>query len=130
MSDDPRMLREVVDHASWLATNEALHSVFVGLSAREGDLSFPEFIAYCRAGLRMEDRIISLTRDRTVLYLADIDEAGASAVCGRLQAEFERDFPMPTRMEFVLHRFSLTPENAPVTVRSILTSIFPGPVSS
>ena len=130
MSDDPRILREVVDRASGLAKSDALHSVFVGLSAREGDLSFPEFIAYCRAGLRMEDRIISLTRERTVLYLADIDEAGASAVCERLRTEFERDFPTPTRMEFTLHRFSLTPGNAPVTVRSILTSIFPGPTGN
>ena len=124
VSDDPRMLRTVIDRASELAEKRGIVSVMVGLAAPEGDALFPEFVAFCRSALRMEDRIVSLTRERTLLHLADVDGAAASEILARLQTSFEQEFPSPLERAIDIHFFELTPEVAPVSVRTVLVSVF------
>jgi len=124
VSDDPRTLRLVINRASELAEKRGIGSVMVGLAAPEGDPLFPDFVAYCRSALRIEDHIVSLTRERTLLHLADVDASAASGIVERLQSEFESEFPARLDAAIDVHFFELTPDEAPTSVRAVLTSVF------
>ena len=78
--DDPRRLRGLLDRARDLAREHAVSSVVVGLAGVEGDLVFPDFVSYLQSALRVEDAIIRLTRERAVVYLADLDLMSAQEV--------------------------------------------------
>ena len=48
---------DLVPEDADLAREHAVPSVVLGLAAREGDLSFPEFVAFLQSALRVEDAI-------------------------------------------------------------------------
>ena len=84
LSDDPRRLRSLVARASSLASDHELTSVMAGLTAPVGDPLFPDFIDFLQSALRMEDGIFRMTRERAVVYLADVDQGLAAQVLDRL----------------------------------------------
>jgi len=71
-NDDPRKLSAMIARVSELAETHAVSSVVVGVAAEEGDLLFPDYLAYLESALRVEDQIFRMTRERAVLYLADV----------------------------------------------------------
>ena len=87
-NDDPRKLRELLGKAALLASDHSLSSVVVGIAAAEGELVFPDVVDFVESALRVDDAIFRMTRDRAVLFLADVSRSNAEAIVDRLLADF------------------------------------------
>lgn len=124
MNDDPRKLSQMIARVSELAESHAVCSVVVGVAADEGDLLFPDYLAYLESALRVEDQIFRMTRERAVLYLSDVDAAKAAEVLVRLFGEFCDEFPTAEAPEFRQRMLEVTPGVGPLSVKSVLTSVF------
>jgi hypothetical protein len=103
---DPRNLRALFERASQLSREHQLASVFVGVAGPEGDLLVRDFLDFVEAELRVEDVVFRLLRERAVLWLADLDLAGANGVLSRLEEDFSARFPTTVglRVELGFHR--------------------------
>jgi len=124
MNDDPRKLSKMIERVSDLAASHSVRSVMVGLAAEEGDLLFPEYLAYLESALRVEDQIFRMTRERAVLYLSDVDATRAAEVLVRIFGEFCEEFPTADAPEFGQRMLEVTPGIAPLSVKNVLTSVF------
>jgi len=120
---DPRHLRALFERASQLSREHRLPSVFVGVAGPEGDLLVRDFLDFVEAELRVEDAVFRLLRERAVLWLADLDLAGASAVLTRLHDDFASRFPTTVglRLELGFHR--VEPTSVP-TAKDVLPVLF------
>ena len=125
--DDPRRLREILDRALDLAERHALTSVLVGIAGHEGDRIFPEIVAYVESGLRMDDKVFRMTRERAVLLLTDVDAEKAEAIVRRLLAEFCNHFPSAREPEVFVSSFAVEPGALELTLKQVLPRLFPGP---
>ena len=125
-NDDPRKLSAMLARVSELAESHAVCSVVVGVAAEEGDLLFPDYLAYLKSALRVEDQIFRMTRERAVLYLADLDATGAAEVLVRIFAEFCDEFPTSEAPEFAQRMLEIQPGLGPLSVKDVLTSVFGG----
>ena len=128
MNGDPRTLRTLVSRVSMLAEQHAVHSVMVGLAASEGDLLFPEFVAYLTSALRVEDGIFRMTRERTVVHLADVDVSTATNVIERIMGDFQNEFPALEVHTIHVRYMDVTPQGGAVSVKDVLKSVFGPPV--
>jgi GGDEF domain-containing protein len=124
MNDDPRRLRILLTRALDLARSHNLPSVVMGLAAAEGDLIFPEFVDFLQSALRVEDGIFRMTRERIVVYLADIDRTQAQEVLDRLIADFCEEYPAVECPAFEARFFEVKPGSSSLRVRDVLTEIF------
>lgn len=124
MNDDPRKLTQMIERVSDLAESHSVYSVVVGLAAEEGDLLFPEYLAYLESALRVEDQIFRMTRERAVLYLSDVDATRAAEVLVRIFGEFCEEFPTADAPEFGQRMLEVTPGIGPLSVKNVLTSVF------
>jgi hypothetical protein len=124
MNDDPRKLTQMIARISDLASSHAVCSVVVGVAADEGDLLFPDYLAYLESALRVEDQIFRMTRERAVLYLADVDATRAAEVLVRIFGQFCDEFPTAEPPEFEQRMLEVTPSVRSLTVKDVLTSIF------
>ena len=120
---DPRHLRTLFERASQLSREHRLPSVFVGVAGPEGDLLVRDFLDFVEAELRVEDVVFRLLRERAVLWLADVDLAGASRVLARLHDDFAARFPTTVglRIELGFHR--VEPGSVP-TAKEVLPLLF------
>jgi hypothetical protein len=120
---DPRHLRALFERASLLSRKHRLPSVFVGVAGPEGDLLVRDFLDFVEAELRVEDIVYRLLRERAVLWLADVDLAGANGVMGRLHDDFASRFPttLGLRLERGFHR--VEPGSVP-TAKDVLPLLF------
>jgi hypothetical protein len=120
---DPRHLRALFDRASQLSREHRLPSVFVGVAGPEGDLLVRDFLDFVEAELRVEDLVFRLLRERAVLWLADLDLAGANGVLTRLHDDFAARFPTTVglRLELGFHR--VEPGSVP-TAKEVLPLLF------
>ncbi len=123
-NDDPRELTAMIARVSELAETHAVSSVVVGVAAEEGDLLFPDYLAYLESALRVEDRIFRMTRERAVLHLSDVDASGAAEVLIRIFAEFCEEFPTSGAPEFAQRMLEIQPGVGPLSVKDVLTSVF------
>jgi hypothetical protein len=125
---DPRHLRALFERASQLSREHRLPSVFVGVAGPEGDLLVRDFLDFVEAELRVEDVVFRLLRERAVLWLADLDLAGANGVLTRLHDDFAARFPTTVglRLEIGFHR--VEPGTVP-TAKEVLPLLF-GPERS
>ena len=124
LNDDPRKLTQMISRVSELAEAHAVCSVVVGVAAKEGDLLFPDYLAYLESALRVEDQIFRMTRERSVLHLSDVDATGAAQVLVRLFAQFCDEFPTADAPEFEQRMLEVKPGVGPLSVKGVLTSIF------
>jgi hypothetical protein len=124
LNDDPRKLSAMISRVSALAESHSVSSVMVGISAPEGDLLFPDYLAYLESALRVEDQIYRMTRERVVLYLADLDATGAAEVLIRLFGEFCDEFPSSESPEYEQRMLEVRPGASDLSVKSVLTAIF------
>jgi hypothetical protein len=123
-NDDPRKLSAMIARVSEMAESHSVSSVVVGVAATEGDLLFPDYLAYLESALRVEDQIFRMTRERAVLYLSDIDATGATEVLVRIFAEFCEEFPSTDPPEFAQRMLEIQPGLGPLSVKDVLTSVF------
>ena len=123
-NDDPRKLTQMISRISELATAHSVSSVIVGVAAQEGDLLFPDYMAYLESALRVEDQIFRMTRERAVLYLSDVDATGAAEVLVRIFGQFCDEFPTAEPPEYEQRMLEVTPGAGPLRVKDVLTSVF------
>ncbi len=124
MNDDPRKLTQMVARISELAETHKVCSVVVGVAAAEGDLLFPDYLAYLESALRVEDQIFRMTRERAVLYLSDVDATCAAEVLVRIFGQFCDEFPTTEAPEFEQRMLEVTPGVGEISVKDVLTSVF------
>jgi hypothetical protein len=124
--DDPRKLREVLARTETLAAQHDVASVVVGFASSEGNLLFPEFLAFLGSELRVEDQIFRLTRERALLILRDVDAAQAQSVVERLRAAFEREFPATDVLDVEIRYLEVPPGPTELSVKHVLPAIFGG----
>ncbi|MBW2313804.1 MAG: hypothetical protein JRH10_06400 [Deltaproteobacteria bacterium] len=122
---DPRRLRELMDRVVGLAEAHDVGSVVVGVAGRDGDLQISEFMDFIESALRMEDSIFRMTRERSVLFLADVDRAQAEDIVDRLMLSFAEQTASPKPPSVSLG-FSLV-EKGPTAplLRDVLLEAFP-----
>ena len=123
-NDDPRRMRELLGHYAGLASRHDLTSVLVGLAAEEGDLLFPELVDWLESALRVDDRIFRMTRERAVLFLADVDRARAQEIVHRGLAGFRSQLALASDHEIAVGFFQLGPGSPSVTVKDVLPALF------
>lgn len=124
MNDDPRKLSQMIARVTELAEAHAVCSVVVGVAAEEGDLLFPDYLAYLESALRVEDQIFRMTRERAVLYLADVDATRAAEVLVRIFSQFCDEFPTAEAPEFAQRMLEVKPGTGPLSVKEVLTAVF------
>jgi hypothetical protein len=124
-NDDPRKLSALIERVSDLAVAHSVSSVLVGMTADEGDLTFPEYVRFLQSALRVEDGIFRMTRERAVLHLADVDSSRAEDVLERLTGDFCAEFPALNRPRFQLKIFEVKSGAGGLRVKDVLTRIFP-----
>lgn len=123
--EDPRRLRVMLDRALELAAEHGLRSVAVGLAGREGDLLLPELLDYIQSALRIEDSIYRITRERAVLFLADVSRSQVESILTRLRGELAERFPTTKAPELSIACFEIEPGAEPPTLKDVLPAIFP-----
>lgn len=128
--DDPRRLREILDRSLELASRHGLTSVLVGVAGFEGDPVFPEVVRYVESGLRVDDSVFRMTRERVVLLLTDVDAVRAEAIVARLLSEFSEHFPSIADPSVAVHTFEVSPSTIELTLKQVLPRLFPGPPAS
>jgi len=125
-SDDPRKLRDLLSRTCLLAAEQSVRSVVVGLAAGEGDLLFPELVDFVESALRVEDSIFRMTRERAVLFLADVDRGQADHVVERLLMGFRERFPSAAPPEVTLGFLEISPQDGNLTLKDVLPAVFGG----
>ncbi len=131
LSDDPRKLRELLSRSQQLANEHGVPSVVIGVAGREGDLLFPELVAFVESALRMEDAIFRMTRERVVLFLADVTAQQAEAILERIFSDFAKDFPTSAFPEMNLGYYEVgSRAEGAARVKDVLPSIFSPGVSA
>jgi hypothetical protein len=122
---DPRRLRELMDRLVVMAEAHDVPSVVVGLAGQDGDPLIPEFMDYVESALRMEDAIFRMTRERSVLFLADVDAERAEGIVSRLVESFAERFPAAKSPAVELGFCEITPTGRPPALRDALLQVFP-----
>jgi hypothetical protein len=125
LGDDPRRIREHLHRSRRLALEHGLPSVVVGVAGEEGDRLAPEFLAYVESALRVEDAVFRLTRERAVLFLADVTRDQAREIMARLAREFEQRFPALASRDLGMGFFEVAPGCADLQVKDVLPAVFP-----
>ncbi len=118
--DDPRRLRELLARTQELGVRHEYASVVVGFAAPEGDLIFPDFMAYVESELRVEDAIFRLTRERALLFLTDVKHRGAEEIVERLITGFRNSYPMRDGFAVEPRYFEIPPGGNPLAVKDVL----------
>ncbi len=124
-TDDPRKLREFVSVALQHAHEHRVTTVAVGLAGQEGDLMLPEVIDFVESSLRVEDHIFRMTRERAVLFVADVDCKQAQDIMERLLRAFVVNFPQPTQPQLDLGFFEIRQDEHDLQIKELLPAIFP-----
>lgn len=123
-ADDPRRLREILARARVLAAEHAVPSVVVGFAAQEGDRLFPDLVSFMESELRVEDAVFRLTRERALLFLADLGVEQARAVIERLMATFQREFPALHDRALQVRYLEVGPGVDDLSVKRVLPAVF------
>jgi hypothetical protein len=123
-NDDPRKLRDLLDKVVNLAGEHRLKSVVVGMSSADGDLIFPEVVDFVASALRVDDAIFRMTRNRAVLFLADVDEPRAREIMERVIEDFGERFATAEAPSIGVSYFEVAPGKEGLTLKAILPSLF------
>jgi hypothetical protein len=121
---DPRRLRELFSRTGTLALEHAVPSVIVGLAGREGEPLVSELFEFIESALRMEDSIFRMTRERAVLFVADVGREQAEQVLERLLQDFHVRFPSAAPVELQVGYFRVEPGSVELTAKTVLPSLF------
>ena len=123
--NDPRRLRELMDRVVSLAAEHGVRSVVVGVAGRDGDPLIAEFTDYVESALRMEDAIFRMTRERSVLFLTDVDRGRAEGIVTRLVDAFAQQVSASRSPVVRLGFAEIPPGPNPPLLRDVLLEAFP-----
>ena len=123
-NDDPRKLRDMLGRATVLAGEHELKSVVMGIAASESALAFPQMIDFLESALRVEDAVFRMTRDRAVVFLADVDAARARQIFDRVAADFAAQVALAEAPERKLRFYEVTPGTQELAVKDVLPELF------
>ena len=123
-NDDPRKLRELLGKAAMLASDHSLSSVVVGIAAAEGDLVFPEVVDFVESALRVDDAVFRMTRDRAVIFLADVSRSSAEAIVDRLLADFRAHSCVSQLPALSLGFYEVSVGTRELSVKEVLPELF------
>jgi hypothetical protein len=126
---DPRRLRGLLLRLRDMAWQYSITSVVVGMAGFEGDPLYPEIVDFIESALRVDDAVLRITRERTVLFLADVDQTQthAEAIMERILLDFRERFPAMEDPAVSLGYFEVTPELRDVSVKKVLPAVFAAP---
>jgi hypothetical protein len=122
--DDPSKLRDLIDRVATLSTQHALTSVIVGMTGDQSDLDFPEIVDFVESELRVEDAIFRMTRERIVLFVADVDERAAREIMERILIGFQERSSTIDPPEVGLRYFEVRPNALHLSVKQVLPALF------
>lgn len=125
LGEDPLRIREHLLRSRELANTHGLPSVVVGIAGCEGDRMAPDLLGYVESALRIEDAIFRMTRERAVLFLADVDREQARGIMERLLSDFASKFPVTTQPEVRMGFFQVEPGCDELAVKEVLPAVFP-----
>jgi hypothetical protein len=128
--NDPLRLRGHLLKLRDLAREYSITSVVVGMGGFEGDLLYPEIVDFVESALRVDDAMMRITRERTVLFLADVDQSRAEAIMERILFDFHERFPAVAEPAVSLGYFEVTPELRDVSVKKVLPAVFAAPTGT
>lgn len=123
-NDDPRKLRELLGKAATLSSDHELASVVVGVAAPEGDLVFPEVVDFVESALRVDDSIFRMTRDRAVIFLADVSRSSAESIVDRLLADFRAQTCVAQLPGLSLGFYEVAAGTPELSVKEVLPELF------
>ena len=123
-NDDPLLMRELLHKAASLSEQHEMTCVMVGIAANEGDLLFPEIVNYIESELRVDDAVFRMTRERVVLFLADVNRAGAEEIMRRNLAGFREVFTTTSEPVVSLGFFEMNFRTHEATMKDVLPQIF------
>lgn len=126
-NDDPRKLRDLLGKAASLASEHSLISVVVGMAAKEGDLVFPEVIEFVESALRVDDAVFRMTRDRAVIFLADVGRENAEAIIERLLADYRAQMSVNQLPGLSLGFYEVAAGTRELSVKDVLPELFREP---
>jgi hypothetical protein len=126
-ANDPRRLRGHLLKLRDLAWQYSITSVVVGMGGFESDQLYPEIVDFVESALRVDDAMMRITRERTVLFLADVDQSRAEAIMQRILFDFRERFPAVAEPAVSLGYFEVTPELQDVSVKKVLPAVFAAP---
>jgi GGDEF domain-containing protein len=123
-NDDPLKLIALLARVSELAHRHSVNSVMTGLRSELGDAEFPEFIDFLESTLRVEDSIFRMTRERVVVHIADVDEAGATEVLERLLSDFQSEFASVEPLAMDVRMFPVPAGTEEIRAKVLLPALF------
>lgn len=129
-NDDPRKLRDLLGRAASLASEHALESVVVGVAASEDDLVFPEVVDFVESALRVDDAVFRMTRDRAVIFLADVSRKNAESIVDRLLADFRSHTCVNQLPGLTLGFYEVPRGTRALSVKDVLPELFREPGST
>ncbi len=123
-NDDPRKLRDILGRAATLASEHSLTSVVIGVAATESDLVFPQIIDFVESALRVEDAVFRMTRERSVILLADVDSARAKQILDRVLADFCAQVSVAEMPRLNLRFYEVPSGTHDLSVKEVLPELF------
>ena len=124
VGDDLQKLRGILGRAASLSREHALTSVMVGMAGPAGDPDFPEVVDFVESELRMEDVVFRLTRDRVVLFVADVSRADAEEIMERILVGYSERSARLDEPRLALRYFEVPAGTAQLTVKDVLPALF------
>jgi hypothetical protein len=124
VGDGLEKLRGILGRATSLAREHALASVMVGMAGPIGDPDFPEVVDFVESELRMEDAIFRLTRERVVLFIADVSRSGAEDIMKRILLGYCERSSRAADPQLTLSYFAVQAGIGQLTVKEVLPALF------
>jgi len=118
------MMRELLHKAASLSEQHDMTCILVGMAANEGDLLFPEIVNYIESALRVDDGIFRMTRERAVLFLADVDRVSAEEILHRNLTGFRERFATASEPAISFGFFEMNAHSQEATMRDVLPRLF------
>jgi GGDEF domain-containing protein len=114
-----------MDRVATLAEAHEVGSVVVGVAGRDGDPQISDFMDFVESALRMEDAIFRMTRERSVLFLSDVERTRAEDVVDRLLQSFAEQTASPKPPAVTLGYAVVRPGGDVPLLRDVLLDAFP-----
>lgn len=123
-NDDPRKLRDMLGRATALAGDHSVQSVIVGVAAPEAGMVFPQLVDFIESVLRVEDVVFRMTRERAVVFLADVDPATAKQILDRVLGDFSAQVALAQPPALDLGFYPVTAGTRDLSVKEVLPELF------